>query len=114
VSWNKNTSIDETIDVMIYFIENQGGVKIHPSWSQTTIDYFEHPYKVNVIGEVIGRGLNDIGNHRLRRLEYKGSVWLERMERHPDCDCDDWIKAYVYKKEEEPENWEIEIYTNDE
>lgn len=109
VSWNKNTSRLSNLDDQVYFLEEAGGVRIKDDWTEEKIGYYEYPYRFDVIGRVRGRGVGDPEYLDIRRLEYKTSVWLERMERHPDCDMDDLITAHFFKKGQEPTRWDIEI-----
>ncbi len=95
MSWNKNTTfstkIDDTIEVL----------------RENNI-----PYTLEILGTVQARGLNDTYNgtefHVIRKLTYQNFVIMERMVRDPDCDINDTIIAEKFKKDNVPENWEIE------
>jgi len=68
--------------------------------------------KVEILGYVEGRGLNDDGTKYPIRKAVNcddGIVVIERMERTYDCDTDDVIRSYTFKFGEVPNDWEIEI-----
>ena len=106
MSWNKNTSNVSQLDATINLLKKMGG-----------------SFSLSVLGQVKGRGLNDdYGQgkplYEIRRLEYqnaKGEAWvmLEQMMRHPDCDCDDLLKSYEFKKGEDPQAWPLEEHLPD-
>ena len=94
MSWNKNT---------INFSEVDSAAK----WAKR----FNIPHKLSTMGTVVGMGLNDIIDmensvqYDIRRLEIGDIVLLERMERHPDCDMDDYLVSVEFSKKNEPKNW---------
>lgn len=96
MSWNKNTTSTSKIDAV--------------TW---VLDFLGIPYELDILGHVIGLGLNDdYENNKtypIRRLEIKNKVILEQMVRNNDCDTDDVIVSYIFDKEDEPEDWDLEI-----
>jgi hypothetical protein len=99
MSWDKNTIVHSEIDAIISIFE-----EIH------------YPYKLKILGEVMGCGLNDDDGqiYSIRSLEYKTKkgyniVLLERMERTSDCDGDDYIVVHKFNKKDVPKNWKLEI-----
>ena len=72
-------------------------------------------FEWHVIGKVSGCGVNDVGGgiHMLCRLEYRDKVILERIERTYDCDSDDEIVSYTFRKCDEPKEWQLEIWTDE-
>ena len=105
MSYNKNTINKSTVDATIKLLKE---LKI--------------PYKVKILGQVMGLGLNDDiwgedikeeihCDHKyydIRRLEYRDVVILEKMIRNKDCDIDDYIMSYEFKKGLEPKDWKVE------
>jgi len=95
MSWDKNTLIITEVDSTI-----------------ETLKSFNTPYKLTILGEIRGRGLNDDGEasypYLIRRLEYKDTVILEQMISATDCDTDDVLMSYRFDKKDEPKNWKIE------
>lgn len=96
------------------------------SWDKNTLNYsdiplvsrvlkiLKEPYKVEIMGEVDGYGLNDLSGekHRLHKLIFRGKVILEQMVRTHDCDCDDYIHSVL--KNKEPKNWSLEVWVDEE
>lgn len=93
-SWNKTTKKTSTIDNTIAFLKRN---KI--------------PYFLSPIGIAIGHGLRDnlMNPYSLRRLAFRDKVVLERIERNPDCNEDDYIVSNAFWAHEEPSNWELDI-----
>jgi len=97
------------------------------SYDKNTIDYSRidatkevlqelgEEFTVTYLGEVVGQGVNDVPemSYFLRKLEYRDKIMLERMERTYDCDSDDVRASYVFKKGEEPKEWPLEIYLDE-
>lgn len=78
------------------------------------LDELKVPYKLTILGEVDGRGLNDdsfMGTanedvmYKLRRLEYNDNVVLEKMVQDADCDSDDYVVSEKFKLSNEPKDW---------
>ena len=105
MSYEKNTINRSKIDNTIEILKN---LKI--------------PYKLTVLGSVIGLGVNDItfeediknmlhkanGCYNIRRLEYKDVVVLEKMIRNVESDMDDYIVSFEFKIGNESKEWELE------
>jgi len=105
MSWNKNTINRSTVDGTISVLKNLGT-----------------PYKVTILGRVMGLGLNDdifqedikgmlhreSKHYEIRKLKYKDVIILEKMVRSGDCDADDYIVSYEFKINNVPKNWKIE------
>lgn len=105
MSYNKNTINRSAVDATIQVLENLGT-----------------SYKVTKLGAVTGLGLNDEifeedmkeilhseqRYYEIRKLEYKDVIILEKMIRNKDCDVDDYILSYEFKKGCEPKDWKIE------
>lgn len=104
MSWDKNIINTSAINNTISVLEKLGT-----------------PYTVTTLGKVRGRGLNDkiwmeknedaypiCTIYTLRKLEYKDVVLLEKIIRNSDCDVDDFILSFEFKKGHEPRDWEIE------
>lgn len=99
MSYNKYTLRDAVIDHLILDLKDMG-----------------IPYKITVMAELKGRGVNDISGkcHAIRRLEFRGAngkkiIYLERMERADDCDVNDIVTTHRFNEDEEPEKWVKEI-----
>lgn len=75
---------------------------------------FKIKYKLTILGEVIGYGLNDdIGideskKYKIRKLEYKDKIVLEQRVKSDDCDMDDYILSFKFDKNKVPKKWRIE------
>ncbi len=100
MSWDKHTINVSAIDDTISALENLGT-----------------PYTITILGKVQGHGLDDeiyeeaysiCTIYTMRKLEYKDVVLLEKLRRNSDCDVDDFILSFEFKKGHEPRNWEIE------
>ncbi len=105
MSWDKNTVNMSNIDGTILTLKKLGV-----------------PYKVTILSKVKGLGLNDdifeedikgilhpgIRYYDIRKLEYKDTIILEKMLRDNDCDFDDVIVSYEFKKGQEPKDWKTE------
>lgn len=75
------------------------------------------PYKLTILGEVVGHGLEDnqkepYTRYEIHRLQYSNYVILEQFERDRDCDTDDIIVSHEFLVDKEPEDWPIEIQTD--
>ncbi|MFA6073945.1 MAG: hypothetical protein WC758_07560 [Candidatus Woesearchaeota archaeon] len=96
MSWDKNTRNCSELDKTIELLKE---LKI--------------PYKVKVLGTVIGHGNNDdyalSDKHEIRRLDYNDKVILEQMRRNDDCDFDDLIISLKFEKSKVPKKWKIEV-----
>lgn len=97
MSWNKNTirttEVDATLKVLC----------------KANI-----PYTLEVLGSVVGRGLNDDYNafgdeYECRKLTYGDVVLIERMDCSSDCDSDDYFTSYEFQKGEEPKEWKLSV-----
>lgn len=109
MSWDKETINMSAVDGTISVLENLGT-----------------PYTLTILGKIKGREFNDDiskydeeGNpnfetreYAMRQLEYKDVVLLEKIIRNSDCDIDDYIISYEFKKGYEPKDWEIEERQN--
>jgi len=99
MSWDKNTHNISEINSIV-----------------STLDKLSEPYKLEIIGKVIGMGLNDTYQfegtkyYELKRLEFKDEVYLERMHRTNDCDADDTIISHKFKIKDEPKEWHLEVF----
>ena len=51
---------------------------------------------------------NDTNEYEIRKLEYNDFIIVEQMNRDPDCDGDDVICSFKFKKDKFPTKWEIE------
>lgn len=95
MSWNKNTINNSEIDKTIELLKE-----------------FKIKYTLKTIGKVPGYGLNDyyndIKDYKIRQLEYNDFIIVEQMNRHPDCDMNDVILSFKFKKDKVPKKWEIE------
>jgi hypothetical protein len=103
MSWNKNTCSLSEIDSLLRFLDKEKRV-----------------YTLSVLGKVKALGANDDdrSHYDMRRLEYSdtaGQVYviLEKIDRSSDCDSDDHIVSFEFKKELEPKNWKIEEHLED-
>lgn len=101
MSWNKNTRNESEVNSVVRTLKKLG-VK----------------YKLTTIGSVQGMGLNDdyrkSSLYKLRKLEYKDVVLLEKMVRSTDCDSDDVIISKEFKANKLPSEWVLEIvFDND-
>lgn len=76
-----------------------------------TLDKLKVKYKLTTLGTVTGYGINDYygRQYAIRKLTFKNTIVLERMLRALDCDLDDIIVSYEFKKGKEPKKWKIEI-----
>jgi hypothetical protein len=106
MSWDKNTLNFSVINATLDILRDLG-----------------EPFVLSIIGNVMGNGINDeewtkdedgdpypqLKYYPIHRLEYKNTVILEQIQRTQDCDCNDTIISFKFKKEEEPTNWEIDI-----
>ena len=103
MSWNKNTYVCSEIDTVIRMLKE-----------------LDEPYTLTYLGDVRAMGLNDDYGpepkefYSIRKLEYRDKIILERMERSCDCDMDDTLVSYTYNRGEEPAEWPLEIYTDEE
>ena len=52
--------------------------------------------------------------YEMRRLEYNDFVVLEQIIRNGDCDFDDFLTSSKFHKDEEPNDWQIEMMVKDE
>lgn len=68
------------------------------------LDQSGFDYRIEALGEVHFNG----ASYKMRRLEYKNNVILERTTRGGVNDSD-IIESRNFLKEEEPLDWEIEI-----
>lgn len=97
MSWDKNTIITSDIDFIIRLL-----------------DRFKVRYKIKIIGEVAGLGLNDYfagrDVYQIRKLTYCDIVVLEQMHRTHDCDSDDVLTSKEFKKKDVPKKWPLETY----
>lgn len=98
MSWNKNTINHSKLDVI-----------------KETLQKLGVEYKVEILGYVNGRGLNDGPGtkYAMRKLVYEKGIVIESIFRTNDCDDDDLIYSHEYcieGKSEDwvPEGWEIE------
>lgn len=94
MSWNKNTIVSSHIDVIVKTLTEVG-----------------EKYEVRELAKVDGMGLNDDWDTKypIRMLSYRNIVVLERMNRHPDCDFDDFIDSHEFDKNYVPKEWEYDI-----
>lgn len=97
MSWNKDTINVSEIDSTIRVLET-----------------LNEPYKLIILGEVMGLGLNDTLGHGqeeypIRKLEFRDKVVLERMDRTEDCDADDYLVSFMFDKNKVPKKWKLEI-----
>lgn len=101
MSYNKNTQNFSDIDTIIEILTDLG------------IDY-----QLEEIGKIKALGVNDdynnIEEYTLHRLTYNDFVILEQMYRDPDCDADDLLESYKFPIKDEPKNWSLEIYGEEE
>jgi len=99
MSWNKNTVSFSPIDMIVGVLSD---LKI--------------PYQLSVLATVKGYGLNDdyldLPDWKIRRLQFKNTVYLEQIEQDADCDTDDIITAHKFTIETEPEDWQPILRTN--
>ena len=81
-----------------------------------TLDELDVEYTITYLGEAVGKGVNDIPEmvYQLRKLEYRDKVVMERMERTYDCDSDDLRVSHIFEKGEEPKEWPLEIFKDEE
>jgi hypothetical protein len=98
MSWNKNTISASKIDTTIELLKELG-----------------FKYNLTELGKVEGNGLNDIDNtnYPIRKLEYNQVVILEKMIRSEDCDENDIIRSFKFKKKDVPKKWKIEEISKD-
>ncbi len=100
MSWDKNTTISTKIDDTVEVLRENDIL-----------------YTLEILGKVEARGLNDTCTgtkyYSIRKLLYQNFVIMEQMVRQPDCDIDDLIIATKFKKDNVPENWEIETEIDD-
>ena len=96
MSWDKNTINISTVDFAIEMLKD-----------------LNIPYKCEIIGKVQGVGLNDLdypdNYYNVRRLTYNNFVILEQIIRNRDCDFDDIFTYSKFNKDEEPNDWQIEV-----
>jgi hypothetical protein len=100
MGWNKNTlnisEVEKTIELL----------------KELNINYI-----LTDIGEVQGYGLNDYSKkdkHKIRRLEYKDKIILEKIIRTEECDLDDIIVSEKFDKNKVPKKWKIEVKSKNE
>ena len=67
-------------------------------------------YSLRVLGKVQNRGLGECGDCEMRRLTYENLVVLESIFRSNDCDADDIISATTFDRADEPKDWKLEVY----
>ena len=119
MNWNKNTVVKSDIKMRVGILKE-----------------FKKKHKLTEIARVSGNGLNDEcasdddgGFRRIRvknpnlkkkdvfyklfRLEYTKCVFLERIERNPDCDSDDVITVHRFRMSKEPKRWKADGTLND-
>lgn len=96
MSWDKNTIRNSEIDKTIEILKE-----------------FNEQYKLKILGKVRGYGLNDDyvedDMYKIRKLIYKDFIILEKMIRSSDCDFDDVIHSFKFKKNKVPKKWKIEV-----
>lgn len=97
MSWNKNTINLSTLAAV-----------------KEVLDDLNQFYIFTVEGEVKGLGLNDSGDkkYQICRLEYGDYVVLEQMLRSDDCDSNNMLVSYKFKKDKVPKRWKIEKNIN--
>lgn len=75
-------------------------------------------YNLSVLGEVVNMGNAMLygdefeENIKLYKLDFQDEIWLDKMIRTCDCDSDDYVQTYKFKKGEEPHEWWLEEYTD--
>lgn len=94
MGWNKNTVVESEVDAVVSTLKDVG-----------------QSYDLIVVGNVIGRGVNDglygpATYYPIRRLIYVNMagetvIIREQMERDPDCDVDDALISMRVKTLEE-------------